>query len=118
MTVLGEHATAELTYQGVEDPEKSNIITIVGTFAEFTDEEIPDILAKVQKLLCFQPLSQLTNDPAEWTLRDDVVNGQQVWQSTRYPDAWTYDPTFAVYFLLSGHNGGTSTPLNTVPKGS
>lgn len=118
MTALGDHATAELTYQGITDPEKTNIITIVGTFAEFTDEEIPDVLAKVTKLLCFQPLSELTNDPDEWTLRDNIVNGQQIWQSTRYPDAWTYDPTFAIYFLLSGHNGNPGGPYNTIPAES
>lgn len=118
MTALGTHAAAELDRAGVTDPVRSYIITIVGTFAEFASEDIAGTLAQVELLLGFRPLSDLSNDPDEWVLRDSVVNGQRIWQSTRNPDAWTYDPTFAVYFLLSGHNGGDSGPFNTVPAES
>lgn len=115
MTALGDHAIAELDYQGIVDPDRARFITIIGTFAEFAAEDTPGALDKVQKLLQFKALTELTNDPGDWQLRDTVVNGQTVWQSKRWPDAWTYDPTFAIYFLLSGHNGGNGGPFNTVP---
>ncbi|MFD9893317.1 hypothetical protein ACFWY9_28565 [Amycolatopsis sp. NPDC059027] len=115
MTVLGTHAIAELDYQGVVDPERAALISIVGAFADFPYTSFAALLDKVQKLIHFQPLSELTNDPDEWQLQDTLTGGQSVWQSKRWPDAWTYDPTFAVYFLLSGHNGGPTGPFNTVP---
>jgi hypothetical protein len=115
MTALGDHAIAELDYQGVADPHRALFVTIVGAFAEFASADIADALDKVQKLIGFNPLSPLTNDPGEWQLRDSVVSGQAVWQNKRCPDAWTYDSTFALYFLLSGHNGGNGGPFNTVP---
>ncbi|MGW4127946.1 hypothetical protein [Amycolatopsis japonica] len=117
MTALGDHATAELDYQGIVDPERALIVTIVGTFAEFADEDIPEILEKVKLLLDFKPLSPLTNDPAEWDQRDDVVLGQQVWQSNRQPDAWTYDSGFHTYFLMSEHNGGGISDTHTTISG-
>jgi hypothetical protein len=105
MTALGDHAIAELAYQGVEEPAKTNITTIVGAFAEFPDELIPQVYDQVGKLLNQQPLSELTNEPSQWVARDDIMPGQQVWQSKRWPDAWTYDPQFRTYFLMSEHNG-------------
>ena len=114
MTALGDHAIAELDYQGIVDPERARIVTIVGSFAEFADADIPGILEKVQLLLQFKPLSALTSDADEWEERDDVVPGQQVWQSTRQPDAWTYDDGFHTYFLMSEHNGGISDTHTTI----
>lgn len=91
MTALGDHAIAELDYQGIVDPDRANIITIVGTYAEYDDADRPDIIAKVNTLLQFKPLTALTNDPAEWTDRSSLVGGQPLWQSTRDPDAWSHD---------------------------
>ncbi len=117
MTALGDHAAAELDYQGIVDPEKGRIVTIVGTFADFDEEDLPGILEKVQLLLQFKPLSPLTNDPDDWDERDDVVPGQKVWQSNRQPDAWTYDPGFHTYFLMSEHNGGGIADTHTTISG-
>lgn len=91
MTALGDHATAELDFQGIVDPDRANIITIVGTYADYSDEDRPDIINKVNTLLQFKPLTAITNDPAEWTDRSSLVGGQPLWQSDRDPDAWSHD---------------------------
>ena len=91
MTALGDHAIAELDYQGIVDPDRAAIITIVGNYADFSDEERPAIISKVATLLGFKPLSPLTNDPDEWTDRSDESGGRPLWQSERDPDAWSHD---------------------------
>ena len=91
MTALGDHAAAELDYQGITDPERASILTIVGNYAEFSEEDRPGIIEKVRVLLLFKPLSDLTNDPDEWTDQSDLVGGRPLWQSTRDPDAWSHD---------------------------
>lgn len=118
MTALGDHAIAELDYQGIIDPDRALLITIVGTFAEFDDDVIPEALTKVEQLLRFKPLTDLTNEPGQWTDRSDdgavpVVHGQKIWQSKRDPDAWTYDPDFGSYFLLSQQNTGEPSTFPT-----
>jgi hypothetical protein len=118
MTALGDHAIAELDLEGVQDPARAALITIVGTYASFTTDQIADMKATVDLLLQFKPLSPLTDDPAEWLDRSAVVSGQAIWQSKRRPDAWTYDATFATYFLLSQRDSGGTPTLPTIPAGS
>jgi hypothetical protein len=109
-TQLGTHAIAELTYQGVDETRKGNIVAIVGGFADFSDEERPEVVEQVMKLLSFEVLSDLTDDPDEWVAKDDVIPGQQIWQSNRWPDAWSYSADHSNYFLMSQHNPGSSSP--------
>ncbi|MGW4484342.1 hypothetical protein ACWEOE_10940 [Amycolatopsis sp. NPDC004368] len=118
MTALGDHAIAELDHEGITDPMRAAIVTIVGTYAELTEADIDTAKGIVELLLQFKALGPLTNDPAEWQSRTDVVSGQQVWQSKRWPDAWTYDVTFSSYFLLSAHNSGGSPTFPTEPAES
>lgn len=115
MTALGDHAAAELTYQGTEEPAKTNIVGIVGMFAEFSNQLRPMIIDQVLKLLDFQPLSELTNANSEWQERTDVVPGQSVWQSNRWPDAWSYDPAHGSYFLMSQHNPSSQSTSAVYP---
>ncbi|MGW4487846.1 hypothetical protein ACWEOE_28860 [Amycolatopsis sp. NPDC004368] len=119
MTALGDHAIAELDHEGITDPVRAAIVMIVGTYADLTDANIETAKGIVELLLQFKALSPLTNDPGEWQARTDIVSGQEVWQSKRWPDAWTYDSSFRGYFLMSEHNGdGTPNTHNTViPEG-
>jgi hypothetical protein len=91
LTALGDHAIAELTVQGITGDDYDNIVNIVGTYAEYSEEDRPDIIAKVNTLLQLKPLTSLTSDPAEWTDRSSLVGGRPLWQSTRDPDAWSHD---------------------------
>lgn len=101
MTTLGDHAAAELDHEGIVDPDRASILTIVGTYAEYSDAARPAIIAKVNTLLQFKPLSALTNDPAEWTDRSSLVGGQSLWQSTRDPDAWSHDGGLHFWYMSS-----------------
>jgi hypothetical protein len=99
LTALGEHAAAELDYQGIVDPDRANILNIVGTYADYDDADRPAIIAKVNMLLQFKPLTALTNDPAEWTDRSSLVGGQPLWQSDRDPDAWSHDGGLNFWYM-------------------
>jgi hypothetical protein len=101
MTALGDHAIYELDYQGIVDPDRANIITIVGTFANYTDPVAREaILQKVLLLLQFKPLTPLTNELAQWVDRSPTLGGNPLWQSKRDPDAWSHDGG-AHYFYAS-----------------
>lgn len=120
-TPLGIHATAELTYQGVDETTKGNMVSIVGYFAEWSDTDRPAVIEQILALLRFEVLSPLTNDPAEWTLRDDTIPGQKIWQSKRWPVAWSYAEDHSNYFLISQHDpagfaNGTVYPTIPAPS--
>jgi hypothetical protein len=114
MTALGDHATAELTAISAPSVIKDPLILIVGTFADVPSPETnwPLMRNYLDKLLAFAPLTGLTNDPAEWVSQFTLVGEIAIWQSTRWPDAWTKDPTFGNYFLLSELNGGGTVTLH------
>lgn len=113
MTALGDHAIAELTRIGAPDVIKTPLVTIVGTFADVSDPETnwPVMRQYLDKLLRMEPLSQLTNDPADWESLFTETGSSQLWRSTRSPGAYTHDATFATYFLLSEVNGSSPAPL-------
>lgn len=114
MTALGDHAAAELTAIGAPVSISTPLITIVGTFADVPDPATnwPIMRDYLAKLLAMAPLSPLTSSPAEWTA---VNPGSEsgIWQSTRWPDAWTKDSTFSNYFLLSELQGNGTVILHT-----
>lgn len=114
MTALGDHAQAELTRIGAPDELKFPLIDMVGTFADLSVDTQPLAREYLDKLLSFAALSQLTNDPAEWTQLN--LGDTQAWQSTRNPDAWSKDSSHATYFLISELDGnGTVTLHPTAP---
>ncbi len=113
MTALGDHAIYELAYQGITGTDADNITTIVGTFANYTDPvEREAILQKVLLLLQFKPLSDLTNEPAQWVDRSPTIGGNPLWQSKRNPDAWSRDGG-ETYFYAS--QAGAPFQAITVP---
>lgn len=99
MTALGEHAQSELELIGAPDEIKFPVIDMVGTYADLTDEDQPVAREYLEKLLSFGPLSSLTNNPAQWSALQ--MGDATVWQSTRWPDAWSKDPNHNTYFLIS-----------------
>jgi hypothetical protein len=99
LTALGDHAAYELTYQGMTGTDHDNILTIVGTFADYTDPaEREQIVQKVMTLLAFKPLSPLTNESAQWVDRSPTIGGNPLWQSKRDPDAWSHDGGLTFYY--------------------
>lgn len=118
MTALGDHAIAELTAINAPDVIKTPLITIVGNFADVPNPETnwPLMREYLERLLAFSPLTPLTNDPAEWSSQFTLMGEIQIWQSLRWPDAWTKDPNFSNYFLISELSADGTLQLHpTVP---
>jgi hypothetical protein len=118
MTALGDHATAELTAINAPTVIKDPLILIVGTFADVPNPETnwPLMREYLERLLAFGPLTPLTNNPAEWSSQFTLMGEIQIWQSERWPDAWTKDPDFSNYFLISELSADGTLQLHpTVP---
>lgn len=99
MTALGDHAQSELTLIGAPDEIKFPLIDMVGTFADLAMSDQPVAREYLEKLLSFGPLSALTNNPDEW---ETIPMGDTtVWQSKRWPGAWSKDPNHNTYFLIT-----------------
>lgn len=103
MTALGDHAISELELIDAPSVIADPLVLIVGTFADVPDPATnwPIMREYLDKLLKMQPLSPITANPDEWTSRFEQAGGVALWQSARDPNAWTRDPTFAKYFLMS-----------------
>jgi hypothetical protein len=89
---LVEHAKSELARIGEDQDTIDSIVQVVHAFAESgqSGASTPMALAYLDRLLRFQPLSELTSDPAEWIDRTDVT-GHPMWQSARDPRAFSPD---------------------------
>jgi hypothetical protein len=64
----------------------------------------------LKDLLLWQPLTPLTNDPAEWS-----AVGDRLWQSTRNPEAFSYDQGIT-YYLLSERDIDPTSIHISMPK--
>lgn len=93
---LVRHAERELRLAGMYDEDADygpgaiadHVLDIVRTFAagEHSGGSAALTVAIVERLLRFQTLSPLTDDPDEW-----MEVGSGMWQSTRRPDAFSTD---------------------------
>jgi hypothetical protein len=103
MTALGDHAVNELDRIDAPSVIGDPLTMIVGTFADVPDPETNWVVMRdyLDKLLKFEPLSPITADPAEWVSRFEQAGNVPIWQSIRWPNAWTRSPTFATYFLMT-----------------
>ena len=102
---LVEHAKSELRrigYTGEEpegDPNRwmwDNVVAVVETFAAggHSGTSASYAIGIIEKVLRFENVTPLTNDPDEW---QDVSDG--LWQSRRRADAFSEDAG-ATYYLL------------------
>lgn len=112
---LVEHARRELTLFG-EDPETINaIVSVVQAFADTgpSGGSAPSIIAYLEKLLRFEPLTPLTNNSAEWTDRTELMNAHPFWQSTRDPRAFSEDGGKTYYLIDEREAAGSmeTTPV-------
>jgi hypothetical protein len=113
---LVEHARRELTLFG-EDPETIDaIVSVVQAFADTgpSGGSAPYIIAYLEKLLRFEPLTSLTSDPAEWTDRSDLME-RPFWQSKREPRAFSEDGGKTYYLVDECQAAGSleTTPVYT-----
>lgn len=114
---LVAHARRELRILG-EDPETiRGLCRVVQTFANMghSGGSAPYAIAYLERLLRFQPLSDLTDDPDEWIDRHaDGTTPIPLWQSNRNPEAFSTDGG-KTYTLLSEQKATedlATTPLH------
>lgn len=114
---LVTHARRELRLIG-EDPDTiSGLCKVVQAFADMGHSGSSAFFASqyVDKLLRYQPLSELTDDPAEWTDRHaDGMSTVPLWQSVRNPEAFSTDAGVTYYLLSEQQAAGdiATTPLH------
>ena len=98
---LVAHARRELTLAGLlgKDSDYDGMLgeaalQIVETFATQGHSGMSAFATVdiAQRLMSYEPLTPLTNDPAEWNhIADDMAGRPDLWQSARKPDAFSND---------------------------
>lgn len=118
MTDLGDHARREFLLIGVSPPVTDILVQLVEVFVDWEKISGSSVspLNTMALLLAHQPLSPLTDDPAEWTrIGDEMVTGGNmgIWQSIRDPRClshdqgktyWINDPADTTHQLYSTHH--------------
>lgn len=112
---LVEHAQRELALIGEDQDVADWFVSVVAKFAEFghSGGSAEICIPRLEKLLRFQPLSPLTNDPAEWIDQSAISDGQPLWQSVRNPAAISADGGCTYYLVTEREAAGSdeTTPL-------
>jgi hypothetical protein len=115
MSNLVDHARRELALIGEGQDVTDGIVKVIAAFADVADSggSTPFVIAHVEKLMRFEPLSLLTNDPAEWQDQSEA-SGCALWQSRRNPKAFSTDGG-RTYTLLGEEprTSGSSQPVHT-----
>lgn len=100
---LIDHARTELEIVGEDDDTKAGLLKVVQAFADMghSGASAHFCAEALNRLLRYQPLASLTNDPSEWNhIADDIAGQPDLWQSRRNPEAFSNDGG-RTYYLLS-----------------
>ena len=114
---LVAHARRELRIIG-EDPDTTRgICRVVQAFADMghSGGSAHFTALYLDKLLRYQPLSALTDDPGEWIDRHaEGMTQSPLWQSKRNPEAFSTDGGKTYYLLSEQEAAGdiATTPLH------
>lgn len=89
---LVAHAHRELTLVGEDPWITAGLCKVVAAFAEMghSGSSAAHCAAYLEKLLRYQPLTPLTDDPAEWQDQSEI-SGYPIWQNLRDPRAMSTD---------------------------
>lgn len=100
MSNLVKHALREMEIANVEDDVRSSVIKMVQAFADYghSGGSASVVIPMVNRLLQFQPLTPLTDNPREWSDVDSLSPG--TWQSVRQSEAFSHDGG-RTYYVLS-----------------
>ena len=114
---LVQHAKRELKLIG-EDPEVVKpTLEIISIFSQMghSGASAGFHIAMLEKLLRFENLSPLTNDPDEWHYHGAETWGHAdgVWQNRRNGEAFSHDGGKTYYLLSEGGNDRNRKPLHT-----
>lgn len=113
---LVRHARRELELIG-EDPETvSGYLDVIRAFAKMghSGGSASVAIPTINQLLQFKNLSDLTNDPKEWTHVAEEMWGVPggVWQNNRNPEAFSNDGGQTYYLLSEGGSDKNRHPLH------
>lgn len=114
---LVAHARRELRIIGEDADTIRGLCRVVQAFADMghSGGSAPHAIAYLERLLKYQPLSDLTDDPGEWIDRHaEGMTLTPFWQSKRNPEAMSTDGG-KTYYLLSEQTaagGIATTPLH------
>ena len=92
MSNLVDHARRELTLRGEDPWIIDGLCKVVAAFAEMghSGGSAPIAADYLNQLLRYQPLTPITDDPAEWADRSEM-SGYPIWQNVRDSRAMSKD---------------------------
>ncbi|WP_327335081.1 hypothetical protein [Streptomyces anulatus] len=114
---LVAHARCELRILGEDRDTIRGLCKVVQAFADMghSGGSAPHAIAYLERLLRFQPLTDLTDDPAEWIDRHaEGMTPLPLWQSNRNSEAFSTDGGKTYYLLSEQQAAGdiATTPLH------
>lgn len=116
---LVDHARRELKILGEDQQTIDGLVRVVKAFADMghSGGSASIVIPMINKLLQFQNLTLLTDDPEEWNHIAAEVWGQEngVWQSRRNPEAFS-DDGGKTYHILSEAQQGIGKVIHTSEK--
>ena len=114
---LVEHARRELRILGEDPATIRGLCRVVQAFADMghSGSSAHHCASYLDRLLRYQPLSDLTDDPSEWIDRHaEGLTRSPLWQSTRNSEAFSTDGGKTYYLLSEQEAAGdiATTPLH------
>ncbi len=109
------HARRELERIGEERDVIYWYLSVIRMFAgvRHSGESARVLLSVLERLLRYEPLTDLTDDPAEWIDRGEV-NGMPWWQNTRDSRAMSHDggKTYWMTHEADAAGGSDAAPVH------
>lgn len=99
---LYKHAERELILRGDDKQFTDMFLNMITCFSSYghSGSSAEHSIQTIERLLRWQNLTKLTNDPDEWSLVNPGSNPTDLlWQSKRNPSAFTTDSEFDSYYL-------------------
>jgi len=113
---LVDHAKRELEILGEDEDLIEGILKIVQAFSDMGHSGTSAwyTIGVLDRLLRFQNLSDLTDDPSEWIHISEQQWGHPggIWQSNRNSEAFSNDGGKTYYLLSEGANDSHREPLH------
>jgi hypothetical protein len=119
---LVRHAMRELDLLGMpEDADdvdklgRDGVLELVRVFANqgHSGGSAPWMIDVVERLLRFEPLTDLTDDPDEWMhIAEEMAGEPNLYQSIRKPSAFSHDGGQTYYLLEERDLSPETTPLH------
>lgn len=108
MSNLVKHARYELELIGEESATIEGYLRVIQAFADMGHSGGSAMVAipTITRLLNFQPLSEITNNPAEW-----MEVGEDMWQNTRDSQAFSDDGGKTHWHLKDGSHANNRAVL-------